>query len=93
MTGDNTTQEIVALLREMRDRQQEMAETTWRLETLLKTQIENASSRVEQSIELQKLAVDRQRQALLLGVPLVWNAPRHPPHPSIPCEGQEAPRV
>lgn len=69
--GDNETREIVELLREMRDQQKETAATVQRLETLLQTQAENTTKRVEQSIELQKVAVERQRNAMLLGVPLV----------------------
>lgn len=71
MMGDNETREIVELLREMRDQQKETAATVQRLETLLQTQAENTTKRVEQSIELQKVAVERQRNAMLLGVPLV----------------------
>ncbi len=60
--SEDTQQQILATLREMRDGQREALR-------LMEAQLEGSRTRVEESIALQRLAMRRQRVVTLVAVP------------------------
>ena len=63
--------EAVTLLREIRDNQVAAIEHQQQVLQLLREQADHSRQRVAESIELQKVAVARQKHALVGGVPLI----------------------
>ena len=71
MNQDTDDGEAVALLREIRDNQVAAIEGQRQVLQLLQEQADHSRQRVAESIELQKVAVARQKHALVGGLPLI----------------------
>lgn len=71
MSNQDDSKETIALLREIRDTQAGMAANQERVLELMRQQVRDTRERVAESINLQKVGVARQKQALLGGVPLI----------------------
>ena len=71
MADQQETQALVGLLREIRDTQAAMAAQQERVVELMQQQAEHTRARVAESIELQRVGIARQKQALLGALPLI----------------------
>ena len=69
--SDQSAPETVELLREIRDTLATAARNQDQMLGLLRQQAQHSRERVAESIELQKVSVARQRQALVGGLPLI----------------------
>jgi len=65
------TAEQLALLRELRDGQQQIIQLLTAQQRLAEEQVGSARTRVEESIGLQRQALARQRQVTLFAVPAI----------------------
>ena len=69
MTTDDYQREQVELLREIRDRQREAVEVLKQQRAVVEEQLKRSKESVEESIGLQKTALQRQRTVTLVAVP------------------------
>ena len=67
--NQDTEQKIIGLLREIRDGQREALSTMEEYRSLVKEQIQISRGNVEESINLQRIALKRQRVVTLIAVP------------------------
>ncbi len=67
--SDELQREQVEILREIRDRQREAVEILKAQRTLVEEQLARSRASVEESIGLQKTALQRQRQVTMVAVP------------------------
>ena len=64
-----TQNQILEVLREMREGQREALQTMKEQQALVKEQLQTSRSIVAESVELQKLGLKRQRTVTLIAVP------------------------
>ena len=69
--GEATEPEILAVLREMRDGQREALRIMQEQRVLVEEQIKLSRGTVQESVGLQRLAVQRQRTVTLIAVPAI----------------------
>ena len=67
--NQETDQQILEVLREIRDGQREALRAMEEYRHLVKAQIEASQSTVQESVTLQRLALKRQRAVTLIAVP------------------------
>lgn len=67
--SDDLQREQVEILREIRDRQREAVELLKAQRALVEEQLARSRASVEESIGLQKTALQRQRQVTMVAVP------------------------
>jgi hypothetical protein len=71
MSDQTEAEQVIGLLREVRDSQAAMAANQERALELMRQQAQDTRERVAESIDLQKVGIARQKQALLGGAPLI----------------------
>ena len=71
MGNGTQAQAVIELLQEIRDQQAQMAANQERVLELMGRQAEDARQRVAESIDLQRVAIARQKQALWGALPLI----------------------
>ena len=71
MGNGTDAQAVIELLQEIRDQQAQMAANQERVLELTGRQAEDARQRVAESIDLQRVAIARQKQALWGALPLI----------------------
>jgi hypothetical protein len=68
MQGESHQQDMVALLREIRDDQRAMLEQLSAQRALIEEQVKRSRESIAESISLQKLAIERQRAITLFAM-------------------------
>lgn len=68
MQGESHQQDMVALLREIRDDQRAMLEQVSAQRALIEEQVKRSRESIAESISLQKLAIERQRAITLFAM-------------------------
>jgi len=71
MGKETEAQAVIELLREIRDQQAHMAANQERVLELMSRQAEDTRKRVAESIDLQRVGIARQKQALWGALPLI----------------------
>lgn len=71
MSTDQQQEQILAILKEIRDQQRVALEQQRAHLEIAKEQIERSRTQVEESIGLQRFAIDRFRKVTIVAVPLI----------------------